>query len=449
MHNRQLGLKLFANVTYGYTSAGYSGRMPSCEIGDSIVCLARETLQRAIKMVESSEKWNAKVVYSDTDSMFILVENRSPEEAIAIGKEIAREVTNANPEPIKLQFEKIYCPMIFFSKKHYAGYKYEDVNQLKNNEKVLESKGIETVRRDSCEAVCKIMQKCLKILFEKKDLSDLKSYLYRTFDKIITGRAIVKDFVFAKEVKLGCYKGNNLPPSAQIAFEKHVKDPNFLPKVKEREPYIVIMNQNNSRKLKDCVISPDNFFSSKNVVMNHVYYIEKQILPVVARILAPINVDVYDWYSKYPRPTKSSGNLYAQKYFVEDVNLVHKNTEGKSLQEFFTRTSLALKSDNSNGNGRSEKIDSFFNKSSCNMSSQNKSNHMRYRQLVENIQEKNLVDERLTLVASYRQEHVNSVKRNSYEQICRVCSGFDKLNVNREVPCRMYLCKIFYEKFTL
>lgn len=29
---RQLGLKLIANVTFGYTSANYSGRMPSVEV---------------------------------------------------------------------------------------------------------------------------------------------------------------------------------------------------------------------------------------------------------------------------------------------------------------------------------------------------------------------------------------------------------------------------------
>jgi DNA polymerase zeta len=43
---KQLTLKLLANVTYGYTSASYSGRMPSVEIADSIVATGRETLER-------------------------------------------------------------------------------------------------------------------------------------------------------------------------------------------------------------------------------------------------------------------------------------------------------------------------------------------------------------------------------------------------------------------
>lgn len=43
---RQLGLKFIANVTYGYTSASYSGRMPAVEIADSIVQSGRETLEK-------------------------------------------------------------------------------------------------------------------------------------------------------------------------------------------------------------------------------------------------------------------------------------------------------------------------------------------------------------------------------------------------------------------
>jgi hypothetical protein len=43
---RQLGLKYIANVTYGYTSATFSGRMPAVEIADSIVQSGRETLEK-------------------------------------------------------------------------------------------------------------------------------------------------------------------------------------------------------------------------------------------------------------------------------------------------------------------------------------------------------------------------------------------------------------------
>lgn len=112
LHSRQLGLKLMANVTYGYTAANFSGRMPAVEVGDSVVSKGRETLERAIKMVEASEKWNVKVVYGDTDSLFVLVPGRDRAEAFRIGEEIAEAVTKQNPHPVKLKLEKVYQPCI-------------------------------------------------------------------------------------------------------------------------------------------------------------------------------------------------------------------------------------------------------------------------------------------------------------------------------------------------
>ena len=34
LHARQLGLKLIANVTFGYAAANFSGRMPCVEVGE-------------------------------------------------------------------------------------------------------------------------------------------------------------------------------------------------------------------------------------------------------------------------------------------------------------------------------------------------------------------------------------------------------------------------------
>lgn len=46
---------------------------PKCvflpQVGDSIVHKARETLERAIKMVNDTKKWGARVVYGDTDRL--------------------------------------------------------------------------------------------------------------------------------------------------------------------------------------------------------------------------------------------------------------------------------------------------------------------------------------------------------------------------------------------
>lgn len=82
------------------------------QVGDSVVSKGRETLERAITLIQSTKKWSAKVVYGDTDSIFVLLKGRSKEDAFKIGNEMADVITKDNPVPVKLKFEKVYLPCI-------------------------------------------------------------------------------------------------------------------------------------------------------------------------------------------------------------------------------------------------------------------------------------------------------------------------------------------------
>ena len=48
-------------------------------------------------LVHSVARWNARVVYGDTDSLFVQLPGRSLEAALVIGQEIADRVTADNP----------------------------------------------------------------------------------------------------------------------------------------------------------------------------------------------------------------------------------------------------------------------------------------------------------------------------------------------------------------
>jgi DNA polymerase zeta len=83
---RQLAIKLLSNVTYGYTAASFSGRMPMAELADAIVSSGRCLLEWAISYVKKHPEWRAEVVYGDTDSMFLKLKGRSVDEAHVIGQ---------------------------------------------------------------------------------------------------------------------------------------------------------------------------------------------------------------------------------------------------------------------------------------------------------------------------------------------------------------------------
>lgn len=68
---------------------------------------------------------------------------------MALGKEAADYVSGHFIAPIKLEFEKVYCPYLLMNKKRYAGLLWTKPSKFDK----MDAKGIETVRRDNCGLV--------------------------------------------------------------------------------------------------------------------------------------------------------------------------------------------------------------------------------------------------------------------------------------------------------
>lgn len=298
LNNRQLALKLLANVTYGYTSASFSGRMPCAEIADSIVQTARETLEKAIAFIHATPKWGAEVVYGDTDSLFIYLKGRTRADAFTIGNDIAAAVTQMNPQPIKLKFEKVYHPCVLLAKKRYVGFKYDSPSQQTPD---FDAKGIETVRRDGHPAEQKIEEAALKILFRTSDLSQVKAYFLRQCTKILSGRVSVQDFAFAREVKLGTYADRGpAPPGALISSRRMLADPRTEPQYGERVPYVIATGAPGARLIDRCV-APEALLQNDGAELDAEYYISKTLIPPLERIFNLVGANVRQWYDDMPK----------------------------------------------------------------------------------------------------------------------------------------------------
>ena len=302
LNARQFGLKLIANVTYGYTSAGFSGRMPCAELADTIVQTGRESLERAIRSVEGRKKeWGARVVYGDTDSLFVELPGRSKEEAFRIGKDIAAFVTAQNPAPMELELEKVYQPSLMIAKKRYVGYSFESAGQAEGK---LDPKGIEMVRRDGCKLLSRVQEKCLRELFESKDLSRVKRYLQTVFTAVTTSALNTSDFVFAKEVRTGTYRSPTLPPAAVVDDARRRRDPRAGALYSERVLYVVVCGPPGSRLVDICVDPVDLVNAGGNLRINATYYIQKQLLPALERIFSLLGADIRRWYLDMPRSSR-------------------------------------------------------------------------------------------------------------------------------------------------
>lgn len=299
LDSRQLALKMVANTTYGYIGATISGRMPCVEIADAIVSKGKETLKRAIDMVHSNSKWNARVVYGDTDSLFILLPGRSRSQAFIIGNEIASAVTDDNPQPVKLKFEKVYHPCVLQTKKRYVGYSYESPDQV--NPK-FDAKGIETVRRDQISATSKLLEKSLRLLFESNDMDVVKSYLIRQFNKMDTGSlGLVQDFIFAKEYRgKECYSSISKVPANELVKKALEFDRRAEPRARTRVPYVIISGSP-EQPLYELVRSPLDLIDNSSLKLNVPYYLERVIIPALNRVFNLLGQDVSQWRNEMPK----------------------------------------------------------------------------------------------------------------------------------------------------
>lgn len=166
-------------------------------------------MERAIDMVKRGDYGGAEVIYGDTDSMFVLVRGASVETAFAIGKRIADDVTNDNPDPVVLKLEKVYKGCVLETKKRYAGWMYEH----EKDEGSFDAKGIETVRRDTCPIVAEVLRKSLELIFSQS-WKALATYLNTTV--VTLSQENFSKFVFCKEYR-GDYSQKAMIPQKKIA----------------------------------------------------------------------------------------------------------------------------------------------------------------------------------------------------------------------------------------
>ncbi|KAK6150772.1 hypothetical protein DH2020_015704 [Rehmannia glutinosa] len=146
LDGRQLALKISANSVYGFTGATI-GQLPCLEISSSVTSYGRQMIEHTKKLVEDKftvvggYEHNAEVIYGDTDSVMVQFGVSSVEAAMNLGREAADFISGTF-----IKFEKVYYPYLLISKKRYAGLYWTNPTKFDK----MDTKGIETVRRDNC-----------------------------------------------------------------------------------------------------------------------------------------------------------------------------------------------------------------------------------------------------------------------------------------------------------
>jgi DNA polymerase delta subunit 1 len=171
LNGRQLALKISANSVYGLTGAT-NGKLPCLAIASSTTSYGRQMIERTKEEVEgrytiaNGFTHDAQVIYGDTDSVMVKFGPNDVAKCMEMGNEAAVFVSEKFIKPIKLEFEKVYFPYLLINKKRYAGLYW--TNTEKHDK--MDTKGIETVRRDNCRMVQTVIETSLRMLLIDRDV---------------------------------------------------------------------------------------------------------------------------------------------------------------------------------------------------------------------------------------------------------------------------------------
>ena len=242
LDGRQLALKISCNSVYGFTGASV-GKLPCLEISQSVTAFGREMIQRTSELVESTYTRangyasDAKVIYGDTDSVMVKFNVATVAEAMKIGQEAATHVSKTFPDPVKLEFEKVYFPYLLINKKRYAGLYYSSSPDKHDK---MDCKGIETVRRDNCRLASDLISTCLQKILIDRDPDGAVNYTKSVISDLLCNRIDISQLIITKELSKSGDDYANKQCHTVLAEKMRKRDPGSAPKLGDRVPYVIV-----------------------------------------------------------------------------------------------------------------------------------------------------------------------------------------------------------------
>ncbi|XP_023899553.1 DNA polymerase delta catalytic subunit [Quercus suber] len=287
LDGRQLALKISANSVYGFTGATI-GQLPCLEISSSVTSYGREMIEHTKKLVEDKFKMlggyehNAEVIYGDTDSVMVQFGVDNIEAAMNLGREAAEYISGTFIKPIKLEFEKVYYPYLLISKKRYAGLLWTKPEKFDK----MDTKGIETVRRDNCLLVKNLVTECLHKILIDRDIPGAVQYVKNTISDLLMNRMDLSLLVITKGLTKTGDDYEVKTAHVELAERMRKRDAATAPNVGDRVPYVIIKAAKGAKayeKSEDPIYVLEN-----NIPIDPQYYLENQISKPLLRIFEPI-----------------------------------------------------------------------------------------------------------------------------------------------------------------
>ena len=233
------------------------------------------------------------LVVHNTDSLFVEFNPRNPETGDRLQGRDARQavidltaeaghfVTNILKPPHDFEFDKVFDPMLMFSKKRYAGKMFEE----NADDFVYKYMGIALKRRDNAQIVKTIFGGAMKKLLNERDVVGATELVKNLCMDLVNGKVSMGQLTITKSLRADYADPSRIAHKA-LADRMALRDPGNAPAAGDRIPYIYIQPPpgQQAAKLQGERIEHPAYIREKGLLPDYSFYISNQITNPVSQM---------------------------------------------------------------------------------------------------------------------------------------------------------------------
>jgi len=264
---RLTALKLLANSFYGYLGF-FAARWYSLDCVKAITAYGRYYIH---KVIDEAEKAGFKVIYSDTDSVFLTLGEKTKQDASSF----LEEINSTLPGVMELEYEGSYQRGIFVSVKsglYGAKKKYALLDEADN----MKIRGFETVRRNWSPIAKEVQENILSIILKEnnkeKALKYIKNIIKEFKNKSIDNNKLIIHTQLQKDIESYETVGPHVAIASKMRDRGIIVTPGTIIK------YIITEGK---EKIRDKAALPEDI---EEGAYDSDYYIKHQIIPAISQI---------------------------------------------------------------------------------------------------------------------------------------------------------------------
>jgi DNA polymerase elongation subunit (family B) len=270
LSSRSYALKTVANAMYGYLGFARS-RWYCLECAARITELGREYIK---KVINQATKAGFNVLYADTDSLFISLENKS----LGAAEKFIAGINKSLPGVMELEFQGFYPRGIFVSKKVDVEKGAKKKYVLVDESGGIVIKGFEYVRRDWSEIAKRAQMAVIHAVLKDNSKEKAFEIIKATIKKLRMQEVPFEDVAIYTQLSRRLDAYESIGPHVAAALKAQKKGQKFEPGQIIR--YIVTKGEGS---ISDRSYIVNDFIKAK-LEYDPEYYINNQVIPAVEKI---------------------------------------------------------------------------------------------------------------------------------------------------------------------